>query len=152
MYFYCRHSTVCFYDFKNPGYNEKAKSFTQMVWKETSSFGMGRVFYKGGQTSELDCVLIVALYSPKGNIKNTESFKENVSLGDFQPTNCNLVGRNDNLVSLNQQKIADRIYSSLMSPPGRFQEDSLSQILDELIKEKQKQAKESGRSSFTVIL
>lgn len=76
----------------NPGYNftsgaKNRKSgtghFTQVVWKETTTLGIGRAEVQKG---DLICAYIVGRYKPAGNILG--SLKENVPKGDFNSTYC----------------------------------------------------------------
>lgn len=56
--------------------------FTQLVWNGTNQLGIGVV------ESELAgkyCVIVVARYKPRGNIKDKEQFKTNVKRGVFDP-------------------------------------------------------------------
>jgi len=84
------YSEVC-----NPGYSfigeEKrsgSASFTQMVWKNSNLFGIGKA------TSEEDgmlCTYIVGRYRNKGNTPGL--FKDNVLKGAFDLTYCDTVGK-----------------------------------------------------------
>mgnify|MGYP001792855083 FL=1 len=120
-----------------------------MVWNETRSFGMGRSFFKSGQSGELECVLIVALYSPKGNGESTESFEKNVSLGVFKPTNCELLKNNKGLLLLNQQTVADvSLHPSTTNNTELYKASSLEKRLDKIIKVQEHWAKEKEKNSF----
>lgn len=54
------------YSFAYHHLTEKTNSFTQLVWKGTTTFGMGCALRKGLLTND---VFVVALYSPPGNVK-----------------------------------------------------------------------------------
>lgn len=51
------------YDFSCPGYQPRSGHFTQMVWKGSKEFGMGRA-----QTSDGQLTIVVARYRPAGNV------------------------------------------------------------------------------------
>jgi len=74
------YSEVCNpdFDFKNPD-NEKARGFTQLVWKDTSRFGVGKATGPG-KDGEI-CVYIVGVYRPPGNLVGF--FEENVEKATF---------------------------------------------------------------------
>ena len=44
---------------------EDTRDFTQVVWKETQSLGIGKVVSKNGL-----CEYVVARYDPSGNLEN----------------------------------------------------------------------------------
>ncbi|CAF2532699.1 unnamed protein product [Rotaria sp. Silwood2] len=59
------------YDFNNPGFSMETGHFTQVIWKNTSSFGVGVAFADNGRR-----VVVVAQYGPAGNVMG--QFPENV--------------------------------------------------------------------------
>lgn len=61
------------FSYAYPHLSDKTNSFTQLVWKDTKTFGMGCALRKGLLTND---VFVVALYSPPGNVK--EDVKANV--------------------------------------------------------------------------
>ena len=77
---YCRYGEVCDdnFEFKNPD-NEKARGFTQLVWKDTSRIGVGKATGRG-KNGEI-CIYIVGVYRPPGNLVGF--FGENVEKGTF---------------------------------------------------------------------
>ncbi|XP_071821096.1 uncharacterized protein [Apostichopus japonicus] len=58
------------YDFKNPGFAKGAGHFTQMVWKDSKEFGVGKAITKSGK------VILVGFYKPPGNVMR--KFEDNV--------------------------------------------------------------------------
>jgi hypothetical protein len=54
------------YSFSYSHLSDKTNSFTQLIWKDTTVFGMGCALRKGLLTND---VFVVALYSPPGNVK-----------------------------------------------------------------------------------
>ncbi|GMT16032.1 hypothetical protein PFISCL1PPCAC_7329, partial [Pristionchus fissidentatus] len=61
---------VANYNFQNGGFSSSTGHFTAIVWKSTTSMGVGIARSKTGR------LFIVAQYSPAGNV--TEHFAENV--------------------------------------------------------------------------
>lgn len=59
------------FTFSDPSINDKTKAFTQVIWKDTKTIGMGAA--KDDDTGEL---YVVALYYPKGNDEG--KLRENV--------------------------------------------------------------------------
>ncbi|CAF1292407.1 unnamed protein product [Rotaria sp. Silwood1] len=59
------------YDFNNPGFSMETGHFTQVIWKNTSSLGVGVAFSDNGRR-----VVVVAQYGPAGNVMG--QFPENV--------------------------------------------------------------------------
>ncbi|KAH8419017.1 hypothetical protein KR222_000773, partial [Zaprionus bogoriensis] len=57
------------YDFDNPGYSPETGHFTQLIWKESKSMGIGEHTADG--TS-----YVVARYKPPGNVEG--EFPDNV--------------------------------------------------------------------------
>ncbi|XP_048578961.1 protein PRY1 isoform X2 [Nematostella vectensis] len=55
------------YDFQSPGYSPATGHFTQLVWKASTRMGIGRASYV--MTTGIKCVVLVARYSPPGNVK-----------------------------------------------------------------------------------
>lgn len=74
------YSELAKYDFKNPGFQKGAGHFTQMVWKDSREFGVGKAITKEGK------VIIVGQYRPPGNV--IDHFDKNVFPRDdgFVPT------------------------------------------------------------------
>ena len=52
------YSYVKYYNYDDPGYNEVARTFTRMVWKNVTEVGFG-----------ISGKYVVARYCPKGNIR-----------------------------------------------------------------------------------
>ncbi|XP_065654923.1 uncharacterized protein LOC105846415 isoform X2 [Hydra vulgaris] len=69
----CKHS----YNFSGEG-SQNTVHFTQVVWKSSTYFGMGKATFK---KDDLICTYIVARYRPRGNI--VFKYKENVVAGFF---------------------------------------------------------------------
>ncbi|CAF0763149.1 unnamed protein product [Rotaria sordida] len=59
------------YDFSNPGFSMETGHFTQVIWKNTNSLGVGVAFDNSGRRA-----IVVAQYGPAGNVM--EQFPENV--------------------------------------------------------------------------
>lgn len=80
-----RYSEVC-----QPGYNfdgdpstKQSLHFTQLIWKESTSLGIGRATSsKNGE----HCTYVAARYRLAGNQKN--SFQKNVPVGNFNRSLC----------------------------------------------------------------
>lgn len=68
------------YDWNMPGYNAKTGHFTQAVWKGSKRVGFGRSKYINEKGKS--CYVVVARYTPRGNIKG--KFPQNVSKGNYQ--------------------------------------------------------------------
>ena len=89
-FLFTRYNEVC-----NPGYSflrdnipGGTLSFTQMIWKPTKRFGIGKA------TSHEDgmfCTYIVSLYDEKGN--NRDEYANNVLKGDFDFGYCDSLGK-----------------------------------------------------------
>ncbi|CAF3227625.1 unnamed protein product [Rotaria socialis] len=62
---------IKYYDFNNPDFSMETGHFTQLVWKSSSSLGVGVGFSDDGKT-----VVVVAQYGPAGNMMG--AFEENV--------------------------------------------------------------------------
>ncbi|XP_071801939.1 uncharacterized protein [Asterias amurensis] len=56
------YSELSKYDFNKPGFTSGTGHFTQMVWKGSREFGIGKAVTKGGK------VMVVGQYRPPGNI------------------------------------------------------------------------------------
>ncbi|MCJ1376728.1 hypothetical protein MMC20_007973 [Loxospora ochrophaea] len=54
------------YNFNDPGFSEQTGHFTQLVWKNTSSTGCGRVFCNG--KNNVAGWYLVCEYYPRGNV------------------------------------------------------------------------------------
>ncbi|XP_069976629.1 uncharacterized protein [Penaeus vannamei] len=67
------YSTIRHYKFNKPDILLQANqgAFTQMIWRETENFGVGKARTRDGK------IIVVAYYSPPGNIQG--KFKENVN-------------------------------------------------------------------------
>ena len=79
-----RYSERKYYNYENPIYGSSGVigHFTQLVWKSSQKVGVGIASkITGGNTK----TVIVARYSPPGNIHTTEEYKANV----MQPNNPN---------------------------------------------------------------
>ena len=90
MFCFCRYNEIC-----NPGYsfdgeekNNGATAFTQMVWKDTNAFGIGRSFSK---EDGMLCTYIVGRYRSKGNIDG--DYERNVIQGAFDFGYCDSLGK-----------------------------------------------------------
>eukprot|EP00794_Sanderia_malayensis_P019050 gene19050-20963_t len=84
------------YDFTEEG-NQGASHFSQLVWKSTTSFGVGKAF---GNINGAPCIVIVAKYEPAGNILG--AFRDNVKQGKFKRESC------DSLRKLTEEMISDQ--------------------------------------------
>ena len=67
-YWYKRGKT---YNYNRSVYSQATGTFTAIVWKQTTHVGIGKATHSNGQRT-----IVVANYSPPGNIKN--QFKQNV--------------------------------------------------------------------------
>ncbi|XP_028391914.1 uncharacterized protein LOC114516587 [Dendronephthya gigantea] len=78
------YSEVCGYNFDKPS---KSKGFvdyfTQLVWRKTKAFGIGRAF---GSTNGMQCTYVVGRYFPSGNYLGKE--RNNVLRGRYNPAMC----------------------------------------------------------------
>lgn len=83
----------------DPGYDfvaaqaGKAGHFTQVVWKDSKEFGIGRA---AEMHNGLLCTYIVARYRPAGNFIN--EFAENVPRGNFHSQQCINLARKDEIL------------------------------------------------------
>lgn len=68
--------------------NDKARPFTQIIWKSTQKLGIGKADFKKG---DLHCTVIVARYTPQGNLGDEATFRANVIKGLFVPTSCQYI-------------------------------------------------------------
>jgi len=64
------------YNFSNPGYSSATGHFTQVVWKNTLTLGMGLGW--GLVQSPFNAYYCVGQYSPPGNYATTKEFIDNV--------------------------------------------------------------------------
>ncbi len=89
--FFPRYKQVCDskYDFAAEG-NQGAGDFTQLVWKDTTQVGIGKV---SGDVNGAYCTIIVARYEPAGNILG--KFRENVQQGTFRRECCDSLSHID---------------------------------------------------------
>ena len=80
--FFFRYNEVCDpgYDFSNGGFSSGTGHFTQVVWKESTVLGLGRVEI---DRRGMKCAYIVGRYKPRGNMRG--KFPENVLKGSFDP-------------------------------------------------------------------
>ena len=69
---------VSMHNFQRPKFSKETGHFTQMVWKDTKSMGVGVAHSPDGRE-----VYIVTNYYPAGNIVSRGYFEENVL-----PPNC----------------------------------------------------------------
>ena len=83
--FFFRYNEVCHpgYDFSNGAFGSGTGHFTQVVWKESTVLGIGRVEVKQGG---MECAYTVGRYKLAGNMMG--SFNENVPKGFFNSTYC----------------------------------------------------------------
>lgn len=63
------------YDYSYPQFSSSTGSFTQLVWKGSTSIGVGRAFGPNGQT------YVVALYQPPGNVRGQYADNINPPVG-----------------------------------------------------------------------
>ena len=68
-----RYNEIKAYDFSKPGFKSGIGHFSQVVWKSTDKIGVG--FAESNKNNGHE-VIVVARYSPAGNMANT--FAENV--------------------------------------------------------------------------
>lgn len=68
------------YNFNMPGYSAKTGHFTQAIWKGSKRVGFGRAKYINEKGKS--CYVVVARYTPRGNIKGR--FPQNVLKGNYQ--------------------------------------------------------------------
>ena len=95
-------------DFKKGKY-DNAESFTQMVWADTSKFGIASGVGKDGNKT---CTYVVAVYRPVGNIE--DNYDENVKVGKFkQKAYC------DDVYAKKRATVRVATTSLPMSPYGR---------------------------------
>lgn len=89
----CRYREVC-----DPGYDfvsaqpENAGHFSQVVWKASKEFGIGRA---AEMHNGLLCTYIVARYRPAGNFLG--EFRDNVQQGRFTSSRCVNYARKDRI-------------------------------------------------------
>ncbi|XP_061810638.1 GLI pathogenesis-related 2, like [Nerophis lumbriciformis] len=60
------------YNFNSPGFSSGTGHFTAMVWKSTTTLGVGKAIASDGSS------FVVARYFPAGNITNQGHFESNV--------------------------------------------------------------------------
>ncbi|XP_057690257.1 GLI pathogenesis-related 2, like [Corythoichthys intestinalis] len=60
------------YNFNSPGFTSGTGHFTAMVWKNTTTLGVGKAIASDGSS------FVVARYFPAGNITNQGHFENNV--------------------------------------------------------------------------
>ncbi len=79
-----RYQEVCSskYDFKHLE-NAKARSFTQLIWRDSKKFGIARSFSK---KNGLFVATVVALYENPGNVHG--AFPRNIEKGRFIQSYC----------------------------------------------------------------
>lgn len=75
------------YTFSSGGFSGGTGHFTQVVWKESVTLGIGRAETTGG--SGMKCGYIVGRYRPAGNMMG--DFQENVLKGNFNKNYCNSI-------------------------------------------------------------
>ncbi|XP_067038078.1 Golgi-associated plant pathogenesis-related protein 1-like [Acropora muricata] len=63
---------VKYYDFNKPGFSSRTGHFTQVVWKSTKRIGAAYATRKDG------FFVVVIRYSPPGNYKGEDQFRNNV--------------------------------------------------------------------------
>ena len=71
------------YNFNGDGFSSGTGHFTQVVWKESTTLGIGRAEVSEGKRK---CAYIVGRYKPAGNMMG--QFKENVVKGIFNASYC----------------------------------------------------------------
>lgn len=64
------------YNYSNPGYSSSTGHFSQVVWKKSSSLGMGLGW--GLAQNPFNAYYCVGQYSPPGNYANAREFMDNV--------------------------------------------------------------------------
>ena len=82
-----RYQDVCFsnFDFKHPA-NSLASSFLQIIWKDTTKFGIAKSF---SNMRGLPQVFVAAVYRSPGNVDGF--YHENISKGRFKKSYCKKV-------------------------------------------------------------
>jgi len=74
---------VCLYNFNYPRFDSRTGHFTQVVWKRSTSLGIG--FARGSYTFNgkrfANCLFVVGRYREHGNV--TGAFPQNVVRGRF---------------------------------------------------------------------
>ncbi|XP_057292005.1 uncharacterized protein LOC130614593 [Hydractinia symbiolongicarpus] len=63
------------YDYGHPHFTPYAGTFTEMIWKSTTSLGVGIAYRPDSKRT-----YIVAIYQPGGNLLSVQAYKENVLL------------------------------------------------------------------------
>lgn len=87
----CRYQTICYHNWVQSEPNEKARPFTNMIWKSSTKFGIGFASFK--TKDNFNCSVVVARYSPS-NEQNSD-FSSNVNKGLFEPVSCQYVNNRD---------------------------------------------------------
>lgn len=82
-YFFCRYNEVCAYDFDRSEFSMNSGHFTQLVWSDSTEFGIGKA---SGQQNGMPCTFVVGRFKPSGNYKG--EYKRNVFKGNFDPSYC----------------------------------------------------------------
>lgn len=77
------YNEVCAYDFNRGEFSMSTGHFTQLVWSDSTEFGIGMA---PGQQNGMPCVFVVGRFKPSGNYKG--EYKKNVFKGTFDPSYC----------------------------------------------------------------
>ena len=81
-----RYNEVCAYDFNRGEFSMSTGHFTQLVWSDSTEFGIGMA---PGQQNGMPCVFVVGRFKPSGNYKG--EYKKNVFKGTFDPSYCDKI-------------------------------------------------------------
>ena len=106
-----RYQDVCLsdFDFKQPE-NFLASSFLQIIWKDTTKFGIAKSF---AVRRGLPQVFVVAVYRPPGNIKGF--YHENISEGRFKKSYCKKVHSRSLILAKNSQVLTTTQIKSILN-------------------------------------
>jgi len=107
-----------YYNYSNPGFNEKTGHFTQLVWRNCKSIGAGVARTSHGTYVTMD-------FDPAGNITNPGEFQSNVippSQGHphGQPNIHNLLGNDQQLKQGESLRSPNGSYHVIMQNDGNF--------------------------------
>ncbi|KAG7160170.1 Golgi-associated plant pathogenesis-related protein 1-like 2 [Homarus americanus] len=110
------YSSVRQYKFNRPPNVLQASQgpFTQMVWQKSQQFGVGKARSRSGK------IIVVAHYTPAGNIEHT--FKENVLPLNTRALAAEILGEIPGLTSMEQVdgSMAERVMGVLAAQPPRL--------------------------------
>ncbi|XP_071522962.1 uncharacterized protein [Panulirus ornatus] len=110
------YSSVRQYKFNRPPNVLQASQgpFTQMVWEKSREFGVGKARSRSGK------IIVVAHYTPAGNIEN--NFKENVHPLNTRALAAEILGQLPGLTTLEQVdgRMVERVMGVLAAQPPRL--------------------------------